>query len=331
MGTYMTPVKCWVVGAVPYEAYRYSTRTSEWTLMKTIILGAVTYNSAHVLPKFIDCVRSLDVAGYKITPIVVDNCSSDNSASLVRSAGFGLISNTENVGFGKATNQVLRSNPADLYLVVNPDVFLTADALVHMVRVMEDRIDVGIVGPRILLPSGELDAACKRGFPTPWASFTYFSGLEKLLPRTRLFGSYHRGDVADHSEGEIETIMGACMLIRSEVVRQTAGFDEDFFMYGEDIDLCLRAQKLGWKIWYDGKVSVTHAKRHTSDANPRAIAAFYDAMTIFYGKHFDASYPKFISHFVRTAISVKKARAMATLTFGVPSQVVATEAHNDNS
>ena len=256
----------------------------------------VNYNTRDLLRTCLQTVYASegDLA-YRVC--VVDNASSDNSAEMVR-AEFPqvlLIANQENRGYPTANNQGLRAfgfpdgRDAPRYaLLLNPDTEVPSEGLAKMVAYVEDRPDVGIAGPRLVLRDGSLDLACRRSFPSIDVAFYRLSGLARCFPRSRRFGRYNLTYLDPLQETEVDAVVGAFMLVRHEVIRQVGLMDEAFFMYGEDLDWCYRAKEAGWKVYYTPDVTVLHVKRAASRHSPRARVEFWRAMRVFYDKHYAA-------------------------------------------
>lgn len=149
---------------------------------------------------------------------------------------------------------------------------------------------MGAVGPRLLLPDGSLDLACRRSFPSPEVAFYHMSGLARLWPHSPRFGRYNLTYLAPDQEAEVDALVGACMLLRAQVLAEVGLLDEQFFMYGEDLDWCYRIKQYGWRIVYYPRVSIHHYKRAASTRRAiPSIRAFYDAMRIFHRKHYAAT------------------------------------------
>ena len=183
---------------------------------------------------------------------VVDNASDDGSVEMLR-ARFPMITviaNNENLGFAKANNQALQRSRGKYFLILNPDTLLQEDTITTMLRFLDENPDVGIAGSKIIQPDGTIEPACRRSFPSPWVSFTKLAGLSNLFPKSRFFGKYNLTYLSDDETYEVDAISGCFMMIRRDVYDEIGGFDESYFMYGEDLDLCYRTQKAGWKIYY---------------------------------------------------------------------------------
>ncbi|HKP51962.1 MAG TPA: glycosyltransferase family 2 protein [Chloroflexia bacterium] len=177
--------------------------------------------------------------------------------------------------------------PCDYVLFLNPDTVLPADALDVTVGYMEEHERVGILGPKVVKLDGTLDLACRRSFPTPASSFYKLTGLSKLFPRSRAVARYNLTYLSDDETAEVDSVMGAYMLARSEALEEAGLFDERFFMYGEDLDLAFRIKARGWKVVYYPAVEVLHHKGASSrKQSERSIREFYRAMRVFYQKHY---------------------------------------------
>lgn len=165
----------------------------------------------------------------------------------------------------------------------------------------------GALGERTQLEDGTLDSACKRGFPTPLASFSYFTGLDRKYPKSRKFGAYHQTFMDDRSIGEVDAVAGSFLMMPATVFREAGGFDESFFMYGEDLDLCYRVKGLGYQVIYYGKASMTHLKGQSGlhTRSKTVLYHFYHAMKLFYKKHYQKKYGPILSFFVYSGIRVK--------------------------
>lgn len=245
--------------------------------------------------------------------IVVDNASTDGSADMVKRKfpNVDLIRNKENVGFARANNKGIQRAKSRYVLLLNTDCEATHQAVAETVDYLEDHPDVGAITCKLVLTDGTMDPACHRGFPTPWASVTYFMGFEKLFPASRAFSQYHQGYKPMGEIHDVDCISGAFFLVRREVIEQVGLLDEAFFMYGEDIDWCFRIRKAGYKIQFYPHVSVMHKKyqsglAHTDDKlRSDTRRHFYDAMRLFYDKHYRHRYGTLISSLVLLGIKFR--------------------------
>lgn len=256
--------------------------------------------------------------------IIVDNNSQDGSPEEFKKYAHlhphvKVIYNNANGGFGKANNQGLAIADGKYVLYLNSDVFVPEtpflDALIGQ---MESHVLMGALTVRVQLTNGTIDPASHRGFPTVWRSFCYYAGLEKLTASipglNRIFGGYHLTYLPLSKRHEIDTPTGAFFLVRKDILDTLKGFDEDFFMYGEDIDLAFRIKRLGYSILYDPSFTVLHLKnqsgikkKNNSTVQKKTRNYFYESMAIFYKKHYESKYPRWISALVYAAINRKQA------------------------
>lgn len=276
----------------------------------------VNYNAGDFL---VECLRSVYLAKDELDldVWVVDNASEDDSLKLAKQnfPNIHYIENKENLGFGAANNQALKQIKNEHILILNPDTEVEKNTLPFMVGFMEGHPDVGAATCKALKSNGELDWAYHRGFPTPWASFLYY-----FLKDDRLYHLRNRDMSKTH---EVDAISGSFFLTRKSALDQVGLFDEDYWMYAEDLDLSFRIKKVGFKIMYIPDVVVVHLKgissglkEHSQDISTattasklRAFNAFYETMKIFYQKNLASSYPFFINWLVYLAIDLKWALA----------------------
>lgn len=251
----------------------------------------VNYNVRELLRA---CLQSVQRAssGWSTEVWVVDCGSSDCSAAMIRDEfPWVRLIETGNFGYARANNLALRAIASDggarYVLLLNPDTEVPPTALSEMLALMDARPDVGASGPRLVLPNGSLDLACRRGFPTPLVSLYHFSGLSRRFPGSPRFARYNLTYLPEDAVTEVDSVVGAFMLVRGETLCQVGLLDESFFMYGEDLDWALRIKQAGWKIIYNGAVRVLHHKRASSrQRNVHSTRAFYEAMLIFFRKHY---------------------------------------------
>ncbi|MBI4137007.1 glycosyltransferase family 2 protein, partial [Candidatus Roizmanbacteria bacterium] len=225
-----------------------------------------------------------------------------------------------NEGFAKANNIGIKKSSGEYILLLNPDTIVSPETISHVMNYLDEHTDVAVATCRVELPSGKLDDASHRGFPTPWNAFCHFSGLGTVFPQSVLFNGYHLGYHHMDQIHEIDACAGAFMMIRREAGEQVGWLDEDYFWYGEDVDFCYRIKQSGYKIMYIPVVSIVHykgvasgIKKHSqtistadSETTKRAQQARFDVMNIFYEKHYKNKYPQFITFLVTTGISLLK-------------------------
>lgn len=289
----------------------------------------VTYNGLDIALKTLNSYRKALAADQRhcYEVIVVDNASQEDVADAVKEnhPEVLLIRNPENVGFSRANNIGFRSSQGRYLLFSNPDIEVTKDTLPTLIALMDQHPQAGACTPFLeLARTGGIDWGAHRGFPTPWAAFTYFVGLARLFRRSsrlsKIFGQYHLLDRDLTGEHEVDVIRGGFYFVRREVFEQAGRWDEDYFMFGEDIDLCYQIKKLGYKIKFYPQARALHyhgmttgLKKHSQDlssadpeAQARAYNAFYDAMKIFYTKNYKKKYNRVTRWLVLLAIDVKK-------------------------
>ncbi len=209
----------------------------------------VNYNVKEFL---LNLLASLEKASKNISSeiIVVDNNSTDDSILSVKQKYPSVITieNEKNVGFGIANNQGLEIANGENILLINPDTLVKEDTLETMIKFLDDNGEVGMAGCKVLNPDGTLQLACRRSFPRPWVSFTKVVGLSKMFPQSKLFAKYNLTYLDENDSNEVDAISGSFMMLKKEVYEKVGGFDQDFFMYGEDLDLCYRIQQAGYKV-----------------------------------------------------------------------------------
>ncbi|MGE7943748.1 glycosyltransferase family 2 protein [Lysinibacillus xylanilyticus] len=267
----------------------------------------VNYNTKKLT---IDCIQSVlkSKLNFQYEIFVVDNASSDGSVEQIKSEfpHVHVISNKENVGFSKANNQAIKACSGRYVLLLNSDTIVNENTLDEMIRYMDEETNVGAVGCEVILPDGTLDKACHRGFPTPEASFYYMIGLAQKNPTSPKFNSYHKSYMNMHEIHDIDCLVGAFMMVRRKAFEQVGLLDEEFFMYGEDIDWCFRIKEAGWRIVYNPTVSIVHYKGASSRRKPfKIVYEFHRAMYLFHKKHFKTKYNFLVNGVVYTGITLK--------------------------
>lgn len=274
--------------------------------MKKLSIVILNFNTKNLTLRAIDSCLSLQKS---INVFVVDNNSSDGSVEAFKKMqkqhkNLHVIALPKNIGFSAGNNVVLRIATSQYLMLLNSDAYIPEDQdLEDALAYLDKHQDVAILSPYVELEGGGIDPACHRGFPTPWNAVTYFSGLEKktksLTGLNRLFGGYHQTWKDMHTIHDIDACTGAAMIVRKSAMDTVGLLDEQFFMYGEDLDWCYRFRQAGHRIVFFPSVKVIHDK-HTSgikkvekdahtDFNVRVKKktndAFYDAMKLFYKKH----------------------------------------------
>lgn len=257
----------------------------------------VSYNVKHYLEQ---AVRSVLLsAGTDIATeiFIVDNASTDGSAEYLSArfpathhADVHIIANRENAGFGRANNQALARATGEYVLFLNPDTLLTENTLRDCLAFADARPDLGALGVEMLKADGTFAFESRRGLPTPWTAFCKMSGLAALRPRSKRFGKYYMRYLDATRPARIEIVSGAFFMARREALNACSGFDEDFFMYGEDIDLSYRLLKRGLHNYYLPTPILHYKGESTQKSSYRYVHVFYNAMLIFYRKHYHHSH-----------------------------------------
>ncbi|MEK7502227.1 MAG: glycosyltransferase family 2 protein [Patescibacteria group bacterium] len=289
----------------------------------------VSYNTQEFTKKCIDFIYKSKLNDLKYEIIIIDNASSDNTVSTLKKhfPKIICIENKDNLGFAKACNQGVKASRGRYLLFLNPDTEVDKDTIPYMISFMEKNKEAGASTCFVKLPSGKLDDGAHRGFPTPWNSFCYFLGLSRLFPQSKLFSGYTLGHLDLTKTHEVDSAVGAFMMVRRIAGDDTRWWDEDYFFYGEDIDFCYKLKEKGWKIYFVPKVSVLHHKgvsggikkqsKHisTADFQTKMIAtnARFNAMRIFYKKHYKDKYPILLSWFVLSAVEMKRKKALSSI------------------
>ena len=275
----------------------------------------VNYNSKLLLEQ---CIGSIRNAIQQITSeiVVVDNNSTDGSKEYLpaKFTDVKFIFNDQNRGFAKACNQGFKISSGKYILFLNPDTILTATCLTECISFFEANPDAGAVGVRLIDGKQRFLKESKRGFPSPAASFYKLFGLASIFPGSKTFAKYYQGHLPEKENNPVEVLSGAFMMIKREVVEKVNGFDEDFFMYGEDIDLSIRINKAGYRNYYLGVISVTHLKGGSTTYNYKYIEDFYDAMDLFVKKHYSHGSAGH-TLLLKAGITVRKMLAKLSLVF----------------
>jgi GT2 family glycosyltransferase len=254
----------------------------------------VNYNVKHFLEQ---CLMAIERARWNLKTeiFVVDNASVDGSPAMIKKKfpRVCLIENHKNLGFSKANNQALRLCQGRYILLLNPDTLIQEDTLLELTGFLKNRPKVGAVGCMLINPDGSFQTASRRSLPTPWVAFTRIVGLSRIFPRSPIFGRYNLTYIKPDRESEIDVLSGSLMMFRRDAIAGVNYFDEDYFMYGEDIDLCYRIKQAGWQIFYTPRTKAIHYKGESSKRSELSyLANFYSAMLIFINKHFPTRYSR---------------------------------------
>jgi GT2 family glycosyltransferase len=239
---------------------------------------------------------------------VVDNNSIDASVPMVQQnfPQVNLIENKENVGFARANNQAITQCVSDYILLLNPDTLILQNAIEKTVDFMDGNPTVGICGCKVLNKDGTLQLACRRSIPTPGVAFFRLTGLSRLFPKSKIMAKYNLTYLDPDDPHEIDAVSGAFLMIRREVIDSIGLLDERFFMYGEELDWCLRTKKAGWPVMYYPNAEIIHYKGECSKFNHRKAAfEFYRSMYLFHKKHFAGDCNPIINVIIYAGILLK--------------------------
>jgi len=284
----------------------------------------VNYNTKDFLKKCLESLYS-SIAGSSLLVeiIIVDNGSTDGSLQFINSLkekdlNLKIIDNKSNLGFAKANNLAIKKSSGRYVLFLNPDTIVQKETLKTMVKFMDKNPKVGASTCRVELTDGRLDQACHRGFPTVWNSFCYFSGLEKVFPKSKIFAGYSLTYLPLDKTHEIDAGCGAFLIVRQPVGETIGWFDEDYFWYGEDLDFCYRLKQKGWQVMFVPTTKIIHWKgaasgilKHSQKVSSasketkiKAAKASVKVMRIFFQKHYQDKYPKIVYWLVMLGIKL---------------------------
>ena len=283
----------------------------------------VSFNTKEIIKKCLLSIKAnFDKYPIDYEVIVVDNDSHDGTGEFLldlekKQKNLHIFLNKANLGFGKANNIGLKKSKGKYILYLNSDAIITDIDFRDLIRVMEMENNIGALTIKVVLSNGEIDPASHRGFPTLWNSFTYFSGLERLFFYTpllnKIFGGYHLVNLNLNNIHQVDVITGAFLLSKKEILDKIGGFDEDYFAYGEDIEMAFQIKKLGYKIIYYPLWKVLHLKsvsglkkKGNEVVRKKTSVYFFDSMKIFYNKHYSQNHWWLINKLVFLAIDYKK-------------------------
>ncbi len=296
-------------------------------------MGRLAPGQVHVVilnfenaPLTIECVQRLalsDLNDHQLHIYVVDNGSTDGSVEMLSRSltDVRLIASPRNTGFAGGNNLALREimertasvpDASNVFaLLLNNDVLVERDTIQRCLDVLDAEPDVGVVGPRLVLQNGELDLASRRSFPTISASFWKMTGLARRFPHHPALSRYNLLYLDEYQRADIDSGTAAFMLVRLSAMRQAGLLDDEFFMYGEDLDWAYRIKGRGWRVVYEPAARALHLKSTTARRHSnRMIYEFYRAMWLFYRKHYARRHPFLLNWLIRAAITGRGAVAM---------------------
>jgi len=268
----------------------------------------ISYNVRDFLEQ---CLHSIQRAceGLQAEVLVVDNASRDSSAQMVENKfpWVQLMANRVNRGFSGANNQAIKAARGRYVLLINPDTLAREDTVESMIKFMDNHPRVGAAGCKILNSDGTLQLSCRRSFPTPWVALSKLLGLGRIFPRSRIFGRYNLTYLDPQQMAPVDALSGSFMFLRRETLQEVGLLDEEYFMYGEDLDLCYRIKQAGWDIFYVPDTQIIHFKGKSTEASASTVLDFYRAMHIFVRKHLRRRYLFFLHWFLVMGIAVRAA------------------------
>ena len=250
------------------------------------------------------CVLSVQKATQDLDAeiIVIDNNSSDDSCAMMkqRFPNIKLIENKENSGFPKGNNIAVKEAKGEYICILNPDTVVAEDTFEKVLAFAKNKTDLGIVGCKLIDGTGNFLPESKRGIPTPWVAFTKIFGLYKLFPKSALFNKYYAQHLDENQTGKVDILVGAFMVMKRDLYNELGGFDENCFMYSDDIDLSYMALQKGKSNYYFHETTVIHYKGESTVKDRMYMKRFQEAMNFFYKKHFKVSF--FFSLFMKIGI-----------------------------
>lgn len=278
----------------------------------------LNYNGLFWLKKLLPTIDKhyIKQTKYKVEVIVVDNDSQDDSVKFLEKNfhWVKVLESGRNGGFAFGNNVALRQTQARYVMLLNSDTeFLEKKSnLDILINYLDKNRKVAVVGPRLELSNGQLDPASHRGEPHPWAAFSYFIGLEKLFPQSKFFGQYHLSHLDLGTIHQVDAISGAAMIVKQSAIKKVGFLDENFFMYGEDLDWCRRFRDANYQVVFHPQVTIIHHKYKSGIKSVNRKTAkkthsfFYDAMLTYYDKYYGPKYPNFLRRLLRSYIFVKR-------------------------
>lgn len=272
--------------------------------MIDVSIVIVNYNVKDLVDNCISSIYKANNKNHKIEIFFVDNNSIDGSVKLIRNKypEVNVIVNKSNIGFSKANNIALKKAQGKYVLILNPDTVLEEGTFEKLISFCEKDSQVGAVTSKLILTNGKLDDACKRSFPTLSVALPRMLGLSKLFPKSKVFAKYNLTYLDENETHEVDSICGAFMFIPANVLSEAGLFDEDYFMYGEDLDLCYSIKKNGYKVFYYPEVTTIHLKgASTQKTHLSYVNNFYGAMIIFIKKNF-TGVPRILSFILQLGI-----------------------------
>jgi GT2 family glycosyltransferase len=248
----------------------------------------VTHNAKDFLR---NCLKSVfdRIKNLSFEVFVIDNASSDGTFEMLKNEfpQVKVIFSKENLGFAKANNLAIKEAKGKYIFLLNPDTILLDENFEKLIDFAEKNPDVGAIGPKVLNSDLTIQHQCKRGFPTPWNTLCYFLGLAKIFPKSKVFAGYLLTYLDTEKIQEVDSLSGCAMLVKRDVIEKVGMIDEDYYLYGDDLDWCYRIKSGGWKVVYFPETKIIHygGRGGTGKKPYFNIYHFYKSAFIFYRKH----------------------------------------------
>jgi N-acetylglucosaminyl-diphospho-decaprenol L-rhamnosyltransferase len=257
------------------------------------------------------CVGSIPkrIDGRLVEVLVVDNSPGDGADNILQSTFPEVIyiACPENVGFGRANNRGFHRSNGEVVLFLNPDTICNEGALTHCIHRVLTEQELGLISPKLVMANGEIDAACRRSIPSFWDGFCRASGLSARFPRSPWLARYNLSYLDEGGTYSVGAINGAFMMAKRSVLDDVGLFDETFFMYGDDLDLCIRMSRAGYQVVYDGRVQIVHLKGTSVSKDYESMSqAIFDANRDVFLKHYNPQKRKLIQWSYVAAFGVWK-------------------------
>jgi GT2 family glycosyltransferase len=253
----------------------------------------VTHNAKDFLR---NCLRSVfeKIKNLSFEVLVVDNTSSDGTFEMLKNEfpQVKVIFSKENLGFAKANNLAIKEAKGKYIFLLNPDTILLDENFEKLIDFAQKNLNVGAIGPKVLNSDFTIQHQCKRGFPTPWNTLYYFLGLAKIFPKSKVFSGYLLTYLDTEKIQEVDSLSGCAMVVKREAIEKVGMMDEDYYLYGDDLDWCYRIKSGGWKVIYFPETKIIHygGKGGTGKKPYFNIYCFYKSALIFYRKHLAKEY-----------------------------------------
>jgi len=273
----------------------------------------LNFNTLSLTKLCLESLKRSKLGSFTMEIIVCDNASTDGTLDMVKKEFPDVIriQNGKNVGFAAGNNPGIKRAKGRYVVLLNSDTEVEPNTMRSMILFMDAHPRAGAATCKLLLMDKTMDPACHRGLPTPWNACTYYAKLEKLFPKVKLLSGYHQLYKDLSAMHEVDCISGAFFFVRREVIETVGLLDEDYFMYGEDIDWAYRIKKAGWQIWFTPEVTVLHKKKQSGrshanrDRRMRTQTLFITYNKLFYTKHYEKKYPPIITWLVYRAFDMQ--------------------------